>query len=332
MIYCSTVSDPYENQCIEEAFLQKRSLGPVHTGAHAILFIWQNTPTVFVGRNQIPWYECHLAAMQQDGVTLCRRISGGGAVFHDEHTVSLSYVTERAQFKKQNLLAFLQHFLQSYGIATVVDDRYNLFLPPRTRGAHARDDVPRKIVGSAFRIEKNRAVHHVSILFDCDETCVWRYLRKDEVKYSRTHATVSHRSAVGELASRMRCSVKEFLHELTNIAGNFFSAELQYCSSEYIDSSLRQHRESWDWIIGATPRHHIDVSINNALHRCEIHEGRIHACYNLLNGRIVADILGQALFTEIVHRSPGSNRTRQNTRLDDSSRRAVYDIEGVLET
>lgn len=45
------------------------------------LFLWQNSPSVIIGKHQNPWTECHLKAMEDDNVTLARRYSGGGTVF-----------------------------------------------------------------------------------------------------------------------------------------------------------------------------------------------------------------------------------------------------------
>lgn len=60
------------------------------------LFLWRNERTIVIGKHQNPWKECHLQAMERDGVTLSRRITGGGAVYHDLGNTCFSFLTPYA--------------------------------------------------------------------------------------------------------------------------------------------------------------------------------------------------------------------------------------------
>ena len=60
--------------------------------ANPILFLWRNSPTIILGKHQNPWKECHVQKLEQDGVTLARRKSGGGCVYQDLGNSVFSFI------------------------------------------------------------------------------------------------------------------------------------------------------------------------------------------------------------------------------------------------
>ena len=65
-----------------------------------VLFLWRNTPTIIIGKHQNPWKECRVQLLEEDGVTLARRKSGGGCVYQDLGNSVFSFINPIDDFNK----------------------------------------------------------------------------------------------------------------------------------------------------------------------------------------------------------------------------------------
>lgn len=163
-IFESHSFDPYHNLAIE-----RRLLETVQEDA-CILYLWQNQNTVVIGRNQNPWAECRVSLLEADGGHVARRLSGGGAVFHDLGNLNFTFLMTTDNYdlpRQQQVIRTACHYA---GIDTEISGRNDLLADGR------------KFSGNAFYHSKGRSYHHGTLLIDVDAQKLQRYLSPPKAK------------------------------------------------------------------------------------------------------------------------------------------------------
>ena len=133
-------TDVYFNLAAEEYLLKKKK--------DNFFMMWQSVPSVVIGKHQSVRKEVDEKYIHENNILLARRFSGGGAVYHDEGNLNLSFMetVERPDF--EYYLQQTVDFLESLGIVAYTDKRMGIYV----------DD--RKVSGSAQCIHKNRVMYH----------------------------------------------------------------------------------------------------------------------------------------------------------------------------
>ncbi|VDM35498.1 unnamed protein product, partial [Hydatigera taeniaeformis] len=140
----------------------------------ADVVIWRSDPCVVIGRNQIPWLEANPREVEGRGWLLARRMSGGGAVFHDHGNLNISFLESRKYLDRRKCMEFLQQTLMSKWrkLNVFIGPRHDLWLLPPDLSVDVNDkkvpDVASKFSGSASRYSSTAGLHHCTLMFNTD--------------------------------------------------------------------------------------------------------------------------------------------------------------------
>ena len=159
-----------------------------HAPQLPVLFLCVNDPCVVIGKNQNPWRECRLTLMEQEGVPLARRVSGGGAVYHDAGNLNVSVMVPRTQYRENKQYELIFQTLEVFGIQASTIRKNTLAVDGK------------KISGQAFCFRRDRVLHHGTLLVNADFSRLGRYLGP-ELDGIETKAVASVPAEVANLSS-----------------------------------------------------------------------------------------------------------------------------------
>lgn len=312
-LYESDSFDPHYNLAVEQYLLESAE-------DTCILYLWQNENTVVIGRNQNPWKECRTTLLAEEGGHLARRLSGGGAVFHDLGNLNFTFLMPQADYDLERQLTVIQEAVRSLGIPAEKSGRNDIL----TGG--------RKFSGNAFYKNGKQAYHHGTLMVDVDYEKLSRYLNPSKAKLQS--------KGVDSVRSRV-VNLKELNPELT-IAQLKDALKKAFCevyalplhTIETLDAhrieELTLRNRSWDWNYGQK----LPFSFE-----CEgrFPWGGLHMQLQIENGviqqaKVYSDSMDWELAPELEQRLQGCRFDRDvlRSRLADSGIAAAEDIYQLL--
>jgi len=230
---------PPFNLALEEYVLTKMDID--------IIMLWRNEPSVIVGRNQNTMEEIDIDFVRKNDIHVIRRLSGGGAVFHDLGNINFTVIHKADDDDFSNYSKFTEpvcSFLQRLGVSASLDGRNDLVID----GA--------KFSGNAQAVSGGRFMHHGTILFSTDVSLLSKALKPNAAKIE-SKGVKSVRRRVTNVNEHLSfpLTVDEFFDKLTNFF--FEHTDGAYLLTDEDIASVHQLVKdkygTWEWNIGHSP-------------------------------------------------------------------------------
>ena len=230
--YRLKTTNPYQNLAVEEYLLR--------TAEDDVFMLWQNEPTVVIGKNQNAYAEVDLAVAREKGVHVSRRITGGGAVYHDLGHINYTFITSTEKAEVLDYAYFCEPILRALA---------ELGLSCSLSGRNDLECEGRKFSGNAQHMSDGKILHHGTILFDTDVSEMASVLKIDREKlaYRGVH---SHRSRVVNLREMLGegASAEGLISHIERFVLETMHAELTDAPESLEIDALRARNESDEWI------------------------------------------------------------------------------------
>ncbi len=234
--------DPAFNLAMEEHLY--RTVDGGHPG---YFLLWQNEPSIIVGRFQNTAQEVNRAFVEERGIRVVRRISGGGAVYHDLGNLNYTFIVpndEGTPFDFARHAMPVVRALEKLGVTAEFNSRNDLAIDGQ------------KFSGSAQHMDKRRLLHHGTLLFDSDLSVLGQALAVDEEKFT-SKGFKSVRSRVTNILPHLpvKLSMAEFIAALRD---SLSGTEQRPLSPDEIGAvgTLRDTKyATWEWNWGESPEY-----------------------------------------------------------------------------
>ncbi len=272
-LYISHSHSPYYNLAVEEYLFR--------TENDEVFMLWQNDNTAVIGKNQNIYTELNLEKIRAHGIKIARRITGGGAVYHDLGNLNYSYIGSAVGEGERSFARFSEPIisaLSSLGLTVELSGRNDLTLGGK------------KISGAAEHTEGGRTLHHGTLLFDSDLSVLSECLSVDREKLaskgissvsSRVTNIKPHLTGVNTVSELSSAIAKEIIEK-------FGALLLPLPSCSEIDSLCEKY-SSEEWLF---PKRRL-VSEYSATYKRRFPFGSVEASLCLSGEEIVsADISG----------------------------------------
>ncbi|WP_045519844.1 lipoate--protein ligase [Neobacillus niacini] len=280
------ITDPRINLAIEEYALKNLDINETY------LLFYINEPSIIIGKNQNSVEEINTEYVESNGIHVVRRLSGGGAVYHDLGNLNYSFITKDDGDSFHNFRKFTEPViaaLKQMGVNAELSGRNDILAEGR------------KISGNAQFSTKGRMFTHGTLLFNSEMDHIVSALRvkKDKIESKGIKSVRSRVANISEFLTEklnieeFRSSLLKFIFQGKEVTEYVLSEE----DWEKIHQLSKERYQNWDWNYGKSPKFNLQHShrfpVGQIDVRLDVDKGVIENC------KIYGDFFGVGDVSEI---------------------------------
>ncbi|HFZ9827068.1 TPA: lipoate--protein ligase [Streptococcus agalactiae] len=247
----NTSNDPAYNVALEAYAFQKL------TDIDEIFILWINEPAIIIGRHQNTIQEINKEFIDKNGIHVVRRLSGGGAVYHDLNNLNYTIISNNTQEGAFDFQTFSK---------PVIDTLAKLGVKAEFTGRNDLEINGQKFAGNAQAYYKGRMMHHGCLLFDVDMSVLGQALKvsKDKIE---SKGIKSVRARVTNIVDHLsdKITVQEFSDAILAQMKEEYPEMDEYVLSDAELSEIQAMRDNqfatWDWTYGKAPEYTIERGV-----------------------------------------------------------------------
>ncbi|WP_019153325.1 lipoate--protein ligase [Robertmurraya massiliosenegalensis] len=287
------ITDPQINLAIEEYALKNLDINETY------LLFYINGPSIIIGKNQNTIEEINTEYVEANGIKVVRRLSGGGAVYHDLGNLNFSFITKDDGQSFHNFKKFTEPVVQALhklGVNAELSGRNDILVEGR------------KISGNAQFSTRGRMFSHGTLMLDSeiDNVVAALKVKKDKIESKGIKSIRSRVANISEFLTE-KISIEDFrallLEYIFDGKENIEEYVLTETDWENIYQLSKERYQNWDWNYGKSPKFNLQHShrfpVGSIDVRLEVNKGLIENC------KIFGDFFGVGDVADIEQKLSG---------------------------
>lgn len=271
-----------------------------------VFLLWINEPCIVVGKNQNTTEEVNQKYCDDNNIKIVRRVSGGGAVYHDLNNLNYTIISNGRSGEAFDFKSFSQ---------PVIEALNSLGVKAEFTGRNDLEIEGQKFCGNAQYVRSGRIMHHGCLMFDVDTSVLSEALKvsKDKIESKGIKSVRSRVTNIKEHLKNKEMTVKDFSDALTKYMNEKFNMKeytLTETDEKAIEKIQNEKNNSWDWVYGKNPE--FNIKRNRRLKTGKI-EANIQVDENIISEiKFYGDFFGVMDVADIAQKLIGVKYTKKD--------------------